>query len=152
MFSCKTKYVPVETTITKVETIRDTVVNVQLEKEYIHVSVKDTVSFLETKYAESTAAWHGNTSLLEHSIKNKEAPIEIQVQYIDKETIKEVQMPYEVIKEISVEKDLTKWQKLRINIGNILLISLSVLVVFFIFKKTNIGSKLINLFKTILKL
>ena len=152
LFSCKTKYVPVETTITKTETVRDTVINVQLEKEYIHVSVPDTISFLETKYAESTAIWHGGTSLLEHSISNKDVPIEVQLQYIDRETVKEVQIPYEVIKEVNVEKDLTKWQKLRINIGNVLLIALSVVIIIFVFKRTNIGSKIINLFKTIFKL
>lgn len=60
--SCSRKiYIPVEKTVTVTETVRDTVVQVQLEKEYVKVITPDTTSTVETKYARSTATYHGES-------------------------------------------------------------------------------------------
>lgn len=59
--ACSRKiYIPVEKTVTVTETVRDTVVQVQLEKEYVKVITPDTTSTVETKYARSTATYHGS--------------------------------------------------------------------------------------------
>ena len=48
---CKTKYVPIETIKIQKEIIRDTIVQVELVPYRDTVSILDTVSHLENKYA-----------------------------------------------------------------------------------------------------
>ena len=87
--ACSRKiYIPVEKTVTVTETVRDTVVQVQLEKEYVKVITPDTTSTVETKYARSTATYHGESGLLEHDIENKQDSIPVKVVYKDREVIK----------------------------------------------------------------
>ena len=48
--ACSRKiYIPVEKTVTVTETVRDTVVQVQIEKEYVKNITPDTTSTVETK-------------------------------------------------------------------------------------------------------
>ena len=50
--ACSRKiYIPVEKTVTVTETVRDTVVQVQIEKEYVNKITPDTTSTVETKKA-----------------------------------------------------------------------------------------------------
>lgn len=101
--SCWAKYIPVEKKVTVTETVRDTVVKVRTEKEYVKQTVPDTTSTVETKYARSTAVWHGDTGMLEHTIENKPDSIEVTVQYVDRRVEVEKPVPYPV--ERTVYKD-----------------------------------------------
>ena len=76
--ACSRKiYIPVEKTVTVTETVRDTVVQVQLEKEYVKVITPDTTSTVETKYARSTATYHGEP-LLTHTLTHYQLPFTIR--------------------------------------------------------------------------
>ena len=101
---CSRKYIPVETKITVKETVRDTVVIVKTEKEYVRENTQDTASTVETKYAKSTAVWHGNSRMLEHTIENKENSIPVRIQYIDHEVEVKVPAPYPVEVEVPVDR------------------------------------------------
>lgn len=99
---CKTTYVPIETTTTVTETVRDTIVQVQVETETVTQVVRDTTSTVETRYARSTATWHDGT--LEHMIENKTDSIPVNVRYIDREKIVEKPVPYPVEKPVYIDK------------------------------------------------
>lgn len=120
--SCTRKiYIPVEKTVTKTETVRDTIVQVKIEKEYVKNITPDTTSTVETKYARSTATYHGDTGILEHDIENKEDSIPVKVVYTDKEVIKEVPAPYPIEVEKKVEvptrMPLRWWEKIFFYTG-----------------------------------
>lgn len=102
--SCRTKYIPMESKVTVTETIRDTVVEIRIEKEYVKQSVPDTTSTVETKYARSTAVWHGNTGVLEHAIENKPDSVKVILQYKDRTIEVEKPVPYPVEKKVYVDK------------------------------------------------
>lgn len=113
--------IPVEKTVTVTETVRDTVVQVQIEKEYVKNITPDTTSVVETKYARSIATYHGESGLLEHGIENKQDNIPVKVVYKDKEIIKEVPAPYPVEVEKKVEvptrMPLRWWEKIFFYVG-----------------------------------
>lgn len=120
--ACSRKiYIPVEKTVTVTETVRDTVVQVQIEKEYVKNITPDTTSTVETKYARSTATYHGESGLLEHDIENKQDSIPVKVVYKDKEVIKEIPAPYPVEVEKKVEvparMPLRWWEKIFFYAG-----------------------------------
>ena len=107
MVSCSpVKQVPVhhyqKDTIKITEVLRDTVVVVKTEKEYIEKTSNDTTSVINTKYAKSTAKIKDNQ--LFHSLEQKKVDIPTKVVYKDK--IKEVVKYQEVEKvvEVIVEK------------------------------------------------
>lgn len=120
--ACSRKiFIPVEKTVTVTETVRDTVVQVQIEKEYVKSITPDTTSTIETKYARSTATYHGESGLLEHDIENKQDCIPVKVVYKDKEIVKEVPAPYPVEVEKKVEvptrMPLRWWEKIFFYAG-----------------------------------
>lgn len=120
--ACSRKiYIPVEKTVTVTETVRDTVVQVRIEKEYVKNITPDTTSTVETKYARSTATYHGESGLLEHDIENKQDSIPVKVVYKDKEVIKEIPAPYPVEVEKKVEvparMPLRWWEKIFFYAG-----------------------------------
>ena len=120
--ACSRKiYIPVEKTVTVTETVRDTVVQVQIEKEYVKNITPDTTSTVETKYARSTATYHGQSGLLEHDIENKQDSIPVKVVYKDREVIKEIPAPYPVEVEKKVEvptrMPLRWWEKIFFSAG-----------------------------------
>lgn len=122
LVACSRKiYIPVEKTVTVTETVRDTVVQVQIEKEYIKNITPDTTSMVETKYARSIATYHGKLGLLEHDIENKDGDIPVKVVYTDKEVLKEVPAPYpvEVEKKVEVPKRMPMrwWEKFLFYVG-----------------------------------
>lgn len=92
--------------------VRDTVV-VELPAERVEVSTPDTTSTVETSLATSTATVSGG--VLNHSIENKQTtirkPTEVRVEvrdsiiYRDKQTTKIVE----------VERELTWWQRFRLD-------------------------------------
>lgn len=93
------KIVTVEKTVEKTVTVRDTVIDVKIEKEYVEkeMPVKDTTSRLETSVAESAASI--SDGVLKHSLKNKpivkaEVPAKTERIYVS------TPVPYEVVKEV----------------------------------------------------
>lgn len=82
-------------------------------------TVRDSSSHLETDFAESDARINSDGSLF-HSIKDKsqtlDIPAEVEIQYRDSIVYKEIEVP------VLVEKEPTKWQKVRLDGFWILLI------------------------------
>lgn len=120
--ACNRKiYIPVEKTVTVTETVRDTVVQVNIKKEYVKKITPDTTSIVETKYARSTATYHGELGLLEHDIENKLDSIPIKIMYKNREVIKKIPTPYSVEVEKKVEvptrMPLRWWEKIFFYVG-----------------------------------
>lgn len=99
----KTIYVPVERKTSVKEIVRDTTIDIRLEREYVREIVPDTTSILETKYAKATAIWHGDKGTLEHGIENKDHYIPVKILYVDREIEIEKPAPYPV--EVRVPED-----------------------------------------------
>ncbi len=87
-------------TVTRTEVLRDTVVQFVLPEESAANTTRDTVSHLETKYAESDAAV--SEGILRHTLKNKPTEIETKIVYRDKVTteykVREIPVTVEVPK------------------------------------------------------
>ena len=101
--------------------MRDTVVEVQLEREYVKQVIPDTTSTVETKYARSTAIWHGDTETLEHSIENKPDSIPVRIQYIERKEVIEKPVPYPVEVKVPVDRPvrmpLRWWERIFMYSG-----------------------------------
>lgn len=119
----------IDTVVIK-ELIRDTIVKVKIEKEYIEKTTRDTVSVLTTELATSTATITQN--VLCHTLEQKRAEIPTKIVYKDK--IKEVvrvvekEKPVEVIVE---KKYIPQWCWYSL-IGNIVI---ALLICFRIYRK-----------------
>lgn len=109
--SCKTKYVPVKETHVSKEILIDTVVNVVLVPYKDSIATKDTSNYIENKYAYSWAGW--SNGMLFHSLAIKDVDIPVNIQYKDKIYSSIIPVPYPVVK----EKQLSWWQKLKMNVG-----------------------------------
>lgn len=75
-------------------------------------TVRDSSSHLETDFAESDARINPDGSLF-HSLNDKaqtlEIPAEVKVEYRDSIVYKETEVP------VPVEKELTRWQRFRLD-------------------------------------
>ena len=110
----KTIYVPVHSSTTVTETVRDTVVEVRLVPYKDSVSVRDTMSRIENVYAYSTALWRGG--MLSHTLGMKEDAIKAEVQVVEVVRRDTVSVPFAV--ERIVEKNvLRRWQRVLIWLG-----------------------------------
>jgi hypothetical protein len=69
-------------TIVIKELVRDTLIIPQIEKEYIEVTTKDTISVLNTQLATSTAKINNNQ--LFHTLEQKPTKTPIKIQYKDR--------------------------------------------------------------------
>lgn len=92
--------------------VRDTVV-VELPAERVEVSTPDTTSTVETSLATSTATVSGG--VLTHSIENKQTairkPTEVRVEVRD--TV--IYRDRAVTEIVEVERELTWWQRFRLD-------------------------------------
>lgn len=89
-------------TIVIKELIRDTLIVPQIQKEYIEVTTKDTISILNTELASSTASIKNNQ--LHHSLEQKPSKTPVKIQYKDR-IVEKVKVEYkEVPVEVIVEK------------------------------------------------
>lgn len=101
--SCtKTVYVPQERIRLVEQIVKDTVVDVRLEREYESVTTPDTISILENKHSRSKAEWSNQT--LKHDLETKESRIPVEIKYIETHTTDTIRDT--VIQE--VEKIVTK--------------------------------------------
>lgn len=113
------------------ELIRDTIVKVKIEKEYIEKTTRDTTSVLNTELATSTASITKDG--LHHTLEQKRAEIPTKIVYKDR--IKEV-VKYEE-KEIPVEIEIEKkvmptigWISIIANVVILMLIALRIYLKF----------------------
>lgn len=142
LMSCGTqKVLPIEQVTDSVSVIfkesviyKDTIIYVEVPAESDRTILPDTdTSRLETSIAESEA-WVSNGKL-NHTLKNKSdvsLPKIISIPIYLKSKESEHIANNVVVKEI--EKELTKWQQLRLTLGTILLISVAVLIAYKIVK------------------
>ncbi len=125
--SCRgVKYVPVETVRVDSTVIRDTLMKVQLLPYRDSVATRDTASFLSNPYAYSWARWSGG--LLQHSLGIWPlATTQVKVPYfIDRYvTITKPQV-------VEVEKELSKWQQFKLDVGGAAIFGLLGLVAFLV--------------------
>lgn len=111
------------------EIIRTDTVTVQLPAERIEVTRRDS-SHLETNLAASDARILPDGTIY-HTIRNKPFTPKIPVQNTDREIIRD-SIVYQT-KEIPypVEKELTRWQKFRMDIGGYAVFALLGIVIFY---------------------
>lgn len=102
--SCSPRIVTVAvhdtTTVTRIETIRDTIISAPLPVESVIISTPDTTSTVETSLATSTATITGGHLL--HSIENKRSALSVPAKIPEKQEVirvtREIPVPVEVPK------------------------------------------------------
>lgn len=131
----KTIYVPVQSTTTITETIRDTVLDVRLQVFRDSVTVSDTVSRLDNKYAYSAAVW--SSGRLSHTLGVKDVKIPVEIQYKEITRVDSLAVPYPVVEEVIVYR--LKWfQEALMWLGVILLVVAGLKVAHMILKAKKI--------------
>lgn len=127
LFSCAPKEVVRYVRDVSIRVERDTIVEVKLAPSVDSVSVFDTLSIIENKYARTSAKW--SKSMLTHTLEIKPTPIEVKTRIIERVD----SIPYEVerIKEIN---RLTSWQKLRLDLFNFL-VAFFIAALFFLLRR-----------------
>ena len=133
-YSCKsTKYIPVESVRIDSVSIKDTVFEVTLVPYKDSVSTPDSTSFLSNKYAYSWARY--SNGVLQHSLGIWPfAVTTIKVPYFMERYIY-IENPTVV----EVEKELSRWQKLKIELGGyaigVIIATIIALIGWLIYKK-----------------
>lgn len=139
---CKTKYIPVEIKTTETITLTDTTIVEKLIEYHDSVSVQDTSSYLKNEYCETYASFVNG--VLNHSLNTlKDAGVEVVTQ--TKEVVREVEKPVyiEREKEVEVERDLTLFERICLQLGKITLFALIIGIVYLL-TKGGIFGKLIK--------
>ena len=132
--SCTKKvYIPLNTVTTITERLVDTVIKVNLQVYRDTITTPDTISHLANPYAESWAQVSGG--LLRHSLTSSKTPIEVKVVYKDIVRVDSVSVPVPVEKEVYVEKKLSKWQSIRMRIGEISIGAVGILLLIWLIKR-----------------
>ena len=100
------------------EIVRDTAW-VELPVIVEKVATLDTASVLENKYAKSEASVSGG--VLTHSLTTKAVrePVEVQKEIVYRDSL--VYRDRVVQEDIYIEKELSRWQRFRLTLGNIFL-------------------------------
>ena len=134
VWSCTRKvYVPLHTVTTITERLVDTVIKVNLQVYRDTITTPDTISHLANPYAESWAQVSGG--LLRHSLTSSKEPIDVKVVYKDIVRVDSVSVPVPVEKEVYIEKKLSKWQSIRMRIGEISIGSVGILLLIWLIKR-----------------
>ena len=125
--SCRSvKYVPVETVRVDSTVIHDTLMEVRLVPYRDSTATTDTISFLSNPYAYSRAEW--TEGMLRHTLGIwPTATTRVKVPYfIDRYvTITKPQI-------VEVEKELSKWQQFKLDVGGATLFGLLGLIAFLV--------------------
>ena len=113
-------------TETRVETVFQTdTVFLEVPQIVERIVTKDTVSVLENEFAKSAASV--SDGLLDHSLETKpvQKPVEVQTKIVYRDSVifKDV-IVYETVE---VEKELSRWQTIKMKTGGITLTILSLL-------------------------
>ena len=134
VWSCTRKvYVPMHTITTITERLVDTVIKVNLQGYRDTVTTPDTISHLANPYGDSWAQVSGG--LLRHSLTSSKTPIEVKVVYKDIVRVDSVSVPVPVEKVVYVEKKLSKWQSIRMRIGEISIGAVGILLLIWLIKR-----------------
>lgn len=134
MCGCRTtRYVPVEgkTTIREVHSVQIDTLWLTPPAQTAERSTYDSISHLETDFAESNARINPDGSLL-HTLANKTLPQPV-ASAVPRDTIfveKESSKPYPVEKVVKVEKPLSWWQNALMWVGGICL-GMSILAIIY---------------------
>jgi len=130
---CRTKYVPVPVETTDSIIIRDTILDVQLVPYRDSTTVTpnaatpdSAASFLYNPYAYSWARWFNGK--LHHSLgiwPNRKTPITVPYFYYRTQRV-------EVPQIVEVEKELTRWQRIKLEVGGLAIGGCIVLMTVFI--------------------
>lgn len=140
---CKT--IKVENTETKdsvrteyiEKVIIDTVtVTIEVPAEKQERETNDTTSFLETSFAKSTASmkWRDGIPWLFHSLENKPQKIEKPAQVQSKEKYKIIYRTRCTTKYQYKERELNWWQKLRMYLGDMMLLFVIAAIIYGIWR------------------
>lgn len=112
----------------KIEYVVDTVIRERLvhdtatfviEKEVERIVTRDTLSHLENDYAKSDASVEGG--FLHHSLETKPHTIYVPVSVPVHDTTIVEKKADTIIKEVTIEKKLTWWQRVRLDLFYVLL-------------------------------
>lgn len=114
--------------------LRDSVVFVEFPKESQVVETFADSSRLETSLAVSEAVVRGG--ILRHSLRNKDGRLETTIQVPERYLITEASSDrVQVIREIvEVEKELTDWQRTKMNFGSTVIWVGALVLLWFAFK------------------
>ena len=113
-------------TETKIETVFQTdTVYLEVPKIVEKVVTKDTVSVLENEFAKSAASV--SDGLLAHSLETKpvQKPVEVQTKIVYRDSV--IFKDVVVYETVEVEKELSRWQTIKMKTGGITLTILSLL-------------------------
>lgn len=113
VYSCRTRtvYMPVETKVLDSVVFHDTTFQEKLIPYKDSVSVADTTSFLRNPYAYSYASF--SNGILNHSLGiYPHATVTVKMPYFI-EKIRRIEVP----KPYPVERELSLWEKFKINYG-----------------------------------
>lgn len=134
LFSCCPKIIPVkeiEKIVIKdsiIEKLRDTTIYIEIEKIInSNVTLTTDTSRLENKFSKSTAYVVNN--LLYHNLEQKSANIPFKIEYVDRHHYSVRDSIINKTQIVEVNK-LTTWQKVRLTLGNILLLLLGITLIF----------------------
>lgn len=108
---CRTRiqYIPVKSTEIKTVHFRDTTIKKVLIPYRDSVNTPDTSSYLRNPYAESWAVWSGGQLRHSLNILPDTLPITLQIEAI--EITRTVEIP------IEVERKLSRWEKVKMDVG-----------------------------------
>lgn len=123
--SCKSKivYVPIKETETITETLKDTVIDIQLVPYKDTIATKDTTSYLKNKYAYSWAKW--SNGILSHSLGIFDIKHPVEVKYVDREVIKEKEVPYPVKGDTVYTSQVKWWHEACVWFTSLVLVALA---------------------------
>ena len=115
---------------TVVETVHDTAY-VQLPVIVERVATLDTASVLENEFAKSEAVV--SAGILHHSLETKPVrePVAVEKQIVYRDSLVYRDKVQTVT--VEVEKKLTWWQSFKMKLGVVTLVSLVIVVIYFIF-------------------
>lgn len=129
LLGCSTiKYIPVKEYVTVTETqteyLRDTLIQVKVEKEFVrdYTGLLDTLQ-LETSYALSSAWVDTTRNTLAGTIKNKDKVIDVPVAVKEKVIVKDslvykdVPVPVEVVKTVHPKYEAWLWTWLVLSVA-----------------------------------
>ena len=134
LFSCKTvKPVFIEKEIRDSIYLVDTIVKVHLKPFYKETITNDTISYLESEYATSEAKT--SNGVLFHSLETKDVDVPVKTKIVYKDREVRVPTPYEVERVVKVEKQLSWWQKKKIQLGEVFIVVILVIGGGFIYKR-----------------
>lgn len=127
--SSRIEYVSVESVRIDSVTVKDTVISQLLVPYRDSVATADTTSYLSNPYAYSRATW--SKGQLQHTLGIwPAASVVVRVPYyIDRYVYRSVP------KVVEVEKKLSRWQQIKLQIGGIAICLIIVCLILFLFRK-----------------